>query len=395
MQRNRLIYTLLLISVTFPALSNADSVFTRIADSTQWYSNFSLPSVNSSGVVAFRADSNPGGGTMTGIFTGTGGAVTTDYITNLGFIRTDPAINESSQIAFDGFGTGAIGVSDHAIFRLTGGTLTQIYIDPVQIPTSTAIANNGTVFFTASGPLLGNHSTFGSGTGGPVTFYIGPNGPGIVRNVAVNSLGQGAVEHSAGTLTTTIDYIKVDGTNVLSSDTARYDGPMGLAPVVGFGDVAINAAGKIVFPANYDFTASDDLFTYANGQLYMIAHGHAQPAINDSDVIAALFDQSGTSPKEIRAGDGAPTDKVIATGDPFMGSTVTDLGMSSLSLSKGGQLAFYAKLADGRNGIYVTVVPEPSTVSLLLLGVALAGKRRRSYRSRAVVSAPPSSPCPA
>jgi len=152
---------------------------------------------------------------------------------------------------------------------------------------------------------------------------------------------------------------------------------MGLAPLSRFGDVAVNAAGKLVFPANYDFTTFDDLFTYSNGQLHLIAEGHAEPAINDSDIVAALFNEPGSTSKEIRADAGAPTDKVIATGDPFMGSTVTDLGMSSLSLSNGGQLAFYAKLADGREGIYVTVVPEPSSVSLLLLGIALARKRRR------------------
>jgi len=187
-----------LLIAAFPGTSDAEFVFSRIADSTQGYSNFSLPSVNSSGVVAFRADATTSAGAnVTGIFTGTGGAVATDYTTNdpLHRIATDPAINELSQISFD-LGTpmpgGIMGIS---VVRLSGTSLTSIYFSSLEIPTSTAIANNGTVFFSATGPAAGNHATFGSGNGGPVSFYVGPDAGGSAGRAAVNSLGQGAVEH--------------------------------------------------------------------------------------------------------------------------------------------------------------------------------------------------------
>jgi hypothetical protein len=43
-----------------------------------------------------------------------------------------------------------------------------------------------------------------------------------------------------------------------------------------------------------------------------------------------------------------------------MGSTVTDLDFQHDGLSESNVLTFYAALADGRQGIYVTSVPEPA-----------------------------------
>lgn len=74
------------------------------------------------------------------------------------------------------------------------------------------------------------------------------------------------------------------------------------------------------------------------------------------------------------------TDKVIATGDPLFGSTVTDLRFGGLNNS--GQIAFLAELTDGTEGIFVaTPVPESSealgTLALGALGACYVLKRKR------------------
>lgn len=70
---------------------------------------------------------------------------------------------------------------------------------------------------------------------------------------------------------------------------------------------------------------------------------------------------------------------VIGLGDPFFGSTVTELVLSQAGLNSSGELAFIATLADGREVIVrATLIPEPAALwPLLLLGALL---RRRPDR---------------
>ena len=79
-------------------------------------------------------------------------------------------------------------------------------------------------------------------------------------------------------------------------------------------------------------------------------------------------------------------DKVIATGDPLAGSTVTDVFSFRNGLNDSGQVAFYAQLDDGRSGIFrADPVPEPGSLTMLCAFVALglAGySRRRRNRAR-------------
>ena len=77
-------------------------------------------------------------------------------------------------------------------------------------------------------------------------------------------------------------------------------------------------------------------------------------------------------------------DKVIAVGDPLDGSTVAQLGFGREGLNDRGQIAFWALLANGEQGVFVTnAVPEPS--SLVLFGVGCMGllahlRRRKRLR---------------
>ena len=379
--RNAFLVSCGLLSVGFLAsVSRADFVFTRIADSTQGYSNFSFPSVNDGGLVAFRADTASG---MTGIFTGTGGTVATAITRPLNTIAGPAAINDAGQISFVDFAADGTG-RGIAVNRITGGTVTTIYSDPTHFsPQLTTIANDGTVYFTGSQLPATGPSFFASGNGGAVTYYVHPTNltdAEAMGQPVVNSRGQGAVSYINTSGAGINDRINLNGTDVFSNFSQPYESPQGPVPLHDVGAVGLNAADDIVFSAAY--TSPPDstnvvtgVFRLANGQLTKLADGRAVPAINDRGVLAGLFTTADGATKTLIVGNNDFTDRVLATGDAFMGSTVTDLGFLPMGLSNGDQLAFYAKLADGREGIYLTVVPEPSVLALLVLGLVVARRR--------------------
>lgn len=87
------------------------------------------------------------------------------------------------------------------------------------------------------------------------------------------------------------------------------------------------------------------------------------PSINDKGVVAfwASLDAGGHG---IFTGPDPGTNKVIAAGDALDGSTVRDLTFGTFGregLNNAGQVAFRARLADGRQGIY-RADPVPSNV---------------------------------
>jgi len=157
------------------------AVFTLIGDTTAGYSAFSMPSVNSSGVVAFNATT---GGTAK-IFTGANAPATLAFDpTTAGLfpgLKDSPTINDSGQIAFmpGGFST-------RDIYRLnTGGTLTHIFDgsvpDAIAVSvTPGAVAN--IFFFRTFSNLLPRAGAF--------------SGDGVTQNVLI-SMSQD-VYHDAG-----------------------------------------------------------------------------------------------------------------------------------------------------------------------------------------------------
>jgi hypothetical protein len=75
------------------------------------------------------------------------------------------------------------------------------------------------------------------------------------------------------------------------------------------------------------------------------------PSINDAGVVAfQAFISTGAG---IFSGPDPIADKVIATGDPLDGSTVAGLAFSREGLNGAGQVAFFASLADGRQGVFL------------------------------------------
>jgi hypothetical protein len=80
-------------------------------------------------------------------------------------------------------------------------------------------------------------------------------------------------------------------------------------------------------------------------------------SINDNGDVA-FMSQPYIQAKGIFTGQHSINDKVISLGDSLLGSTVTDLTMDREGLSKDGEISFWAKLANGFEGVFLAVSNE-------------------------------------
>jgi hypothetical protein len=220
------------------------------------------------------------------------------------------------------------------------------------------------VYFSAK--TLFNAQLFGRGNG----IFVAPL---FKVQIATSGFNRPAVAPN-GTSAATLHGGLLGPADYLVLDSSPL--PLGVIPanVTNIGDCDVNSNGDLVFTVlinsqvNALYLYKSKMFSFTN-----IATGRAIPAINDRGTVAALFTE-GT--EYLAVGLGKPSDTILSVGDAFMGSTVTELDFQSGGLSESNQLAFYAALADGRSGIYVTTVPEPAALGMVA-GMAMLLRRRR------------------
>lgn len=374
------------IAAASPRALGAGANIAKVADSSAGYSNFSAPSVNDAGTVAFNATS---GGTAK-IFTGTGGGPVTPALdpTAAGFIGLIDAtsINNAGQIAFVATESAPIPQPPfQSAFRLDpgGSPPARIYDGRNGINNVTVVTTSqtpGTVFFSLASRILVMGGA-GSGSGGtPDTLIpVGPTYHGVGR-IAASASGNWVVR-VRGAFSSNFNAIVANGVQILNTnstytdtDTFSFPGhPNAVtAPLANYGDADITSDGTVVFSANWN-AFYDAVFSYKNGVITRVGKTTptAIPAINDNGVVAAL------SANSIKFGLANLDQTLISVGDPLDGSTVTDLAFIHDGLSENGNLTFYAALADGRTGIFVTNVPEPATCAALITLLAPAALLRR------------------
>jgi len=398
MKRSILAFALVLCGLAhdwFVAPKHAQSLayeFTLIADTSGSFGPFtglgSMPTINNAGTVAFMA----GGGGVIRFLTGSGGSITT-IADSTGPISTFTGpvavINDSGTVAF--FATLDTGV--RGIFAGTGGSLTTIADSSGAFGTgfgfTPSINNAGTVAFSATLDA-GGQGIF-TGSGGATNTIATVSGPLILgpllSDPAINDDGTVAFRARLGTSPLfTFTIFTGDGGALTTIATTESGGGftiLGSPP-------AINDSGTVAFrgsnPLGGIFTGAGGPITTiadSSGPLNIVLANH-NVAINDLGevVFLANLDAGGDC---ILTGPDVVNDKVICQGDALFGSTIGhptfpflttgNLGFFRDGLNDSGELAFWARLTDGRQVIVratpVGAVPEPATV--LLVGSGLIG----------------------
>jgi hypothetical protein len=369
----------------------ANFTFTKIADTNNPYSFLDgFPSINNEGTVAFGTGQEVTGSLFTNaigqsIFTGSGGPLTTiaDISGPYSFFGGNSSINDGGTVSF--FATkkvegGSIFNGDaQGIFTGSGGSTTTISdsSDPFPFfarPTKAnpSINDRGTVAFFATQVGFNNSSAgIFTGSSGPIStiadtsglfssFFDDPSindGGTVAFSADLDAGGEGIFTGSGGPITTIAD------TSGLFST---------------LGSPSINNEGTVAFRGFLD-TEEEGIFTGSGGPITTIADTSGlfstfgSPSINNEGTVAfsASLDAGGEG---IFTGPNPVTDKVIATGDPLLGSTVVRLAFFREGLNDPGQVAFAVRLADGTQGIYRAdpiSVPETSSALSSLVTVAL------------------------
>jgi hypothetical protein len=380
-----LLASLLALLAAAPA-TRAQYFFTLIADSSSpIFAGFGptafgvAPAINAAGTVAFYADLDGGG---SGIFTGLGGVTTPIALTSGIFnsFERGPAINLAGTVAF----RATLDTGGGGVFTGAGGpttTISTLFGSPFTFTDTVSINADGMVGFGAGTP----QQTLGiyKGNGGAVTTIATDPGPsGSFSNAVIDGAGNvffrasDALRKGAGGALTLID----------TGDGSSTPSP--------FGDPSVNAAGTVAYYAHS--SAGDFVFsksgnvrtTHAVSGLGRTFAGFAlNPAINGAGKVAfeAALNVGGTfGPTALYVGNGGAGTRVIGSGDPLFGSTVSGLvQFGTDGFNDVGQLAFGYTLADGRTGIAVAnpgSIPEPSSELLVAAsgGTLLLRRRARS-----------------
>ncbi|QEG37116.1 DUF7453 family protein [Bythopirellula goksoeyrii] len=348
-------------------------------DGNNVYQNLGDPALNDSGQVAFLSDLD---GLGSGIY-GHMGSMLSQVVRdgemvpdgNGTFSRiagnaspSDTTLNNAGQSAFVGLLTGTSGgdSDDSGIFRSDSQSLTEIARKGQNAPDGNgtfllfsssiappAINDAGQVAFlsfldSTSGGTIDDRGIF-LGDGSTIVQMVregesAPNGNGIFSDFqfpSLNNMGQVAfhsdLNDTTGGLSDDSGIFRSDGASLVQIAREGQPVPKGTGNFLSFTDPAINEAGQMVFYASYS--------SFGRGIFF-------------------YDDSLGLIP-------------LAQVDDEFLGSTIRQVGFAQKGFNNHGQVAYTFNLADGRSGIALWSIPEPSSVVLLLLGGTLLLHCRR------------------
>jgi hypothetical protein len=224
-------------------------------------------SVNDSGEVAFKAELDPGFDFDEGLFSGSGGKITTHYLSSIDVSLDDeqvrfggndsrPAINNAGDIAFDesiqpNFDPG-IFVGQERVFRTIAAPASdgsRSFGEPVLNDGGTAAFE--TSFFDESGLFV---TAIVTGSGGPLTTVADTNGPfGFFgfRPPSINDGGEVAFQAILDDFQTTGVFVGPDAT----ADRVIATGDMldgATVSSLSFCEEGLNDSGEVAFVATLD-----------------------------------------------------------------------------------------------------------------------------------------------
>lgn len=349
--------------------------FTQIADTNSDFSKFGFyPVIDNDGTVAFLGDLNTG---ESGVFTGTGSGTTRiDGGLFSSFSTFNPAIQDNGNVAF----SGNLKTGGSAIYALRGGELQTIATSRnFAALSSPAINSEGTVAFSQT--LDSGVRAVLTNNGGTTTTIADNSG-----NSPYNRFEETAINKD-GVVAFTAE-LKAGGRGIYSVNNGTTNTVVDTSGEFDFlFNPSINNAGTVAFKGVLDRLAGEGIYIANGGTVTKIADNSGvfdfflDPAINNNGTVAfrGVLKGGGLG---IYTGADPVNNKVIALGDSLSGSTVTDLYFSNQGINDKNQFAFYARLADGRRGIFradsnpnsqtSTSIPEPTSVLGLLAVGALS-----------------------
>jgi hypothetical protein len=317
---------------------------TVIATTGERFSGFApyVASVNDAGTVAFQAALRGGG---SGVFTGSGEAVEEEVEPALlAGVTSHPDLNNAGDMSFYGDLLGG----GQGVFLLRDGrlqTVADTYGPYTSIgPFGPTMDEAGMVAFRAdravgmSGIFAGDPAAVATvaDTGGPWRRFHG------------------------------LPVITGDGTVVFRAD--QKDGTQGIYAGRGGSIRSLAETGNLFeslgrFPsANEQGTVAFAATLRAGGAgIFTAEEGRITPIIETDDAFeayrGALITNAGAvmriaTPRGgtlgLFAGPDPEADRILAAGDPLLGSTVTEFGSNPVSVNAAGQVAISATLSDGR-----------------------------------------------
>lgn len=352
-----------IIVTPVPSHAATGYTFTKIADTRGPFRTFPRPALvalSPAGTVVFRAELDTG---SMGIFSNTGGifsAVAESGQVSAEFSQLDsfPSLNANGLVAWRGTLRGGA----EGIFLRQGSSLT-------------AVVNTRDRFHT-----LGHPSVNAAGT---VAFLAGLDGRG--GGVFTATPGTvGAIAHTDGPFEGFLGRPSMNAKGTVAFGARLDSGEMGIysarpgsrptaiadttGPFTALRAPCINDRGTIAFHACMDeakpdcppaVSAVEGLFAGNGGPLLRIADTSGafdwlgNPVLNNAGQ-AAFVARLNSGQRGIYTGPDPERDKVLVTGDSLFGTEVTDLGfIHGLGLNDLGQIAFYARLRDGTEGIFL------------------------------------------
>jgi hypothetical protein len=254
-------------------------------------------------------------------------------------------------------------------------------------------ANNGSIWKHSGGVLtpLARDGDAAPMTAGLTFGHLGFNSPRI------NASGQVAYH---GESTTGVDMLYVD-TTLFAIDGQAAPSLPGLT----FNGISsrwldLNDSGDLMFGTlltGPGVDANNSQALYLNSTL-LARRGNASPLVGTTfrdlsmlsfdlnnhgeAIFGAFLEGTGVSSANdfvLLGWNGSSLSVILREGDALAGSSLQSIlgtGGINASLNDAGQILFWAELADGREGVFMTMIPAPGALGLLALGAGVAVRRR-------------------
>ncbi|MBD2776864.1 DUF7453 family protein [Iningainema tapete] len=357
--------------------------FTKIADNRTNFQSFSREvAINDSGTVAFAPVL---GQRQQAVYTSNGGLITEVVNSNV----LPPLFNNSNpsvpNAVFNNLGSVYLNNNGNLAF------IAQAALNSREVETSIITSIDGSLTNRASGisaSIAGGEASFVDYALNDIdelvyTIRLSQPITGLQNDrLVLSRTNQPNINVATASIQPTdspfasINAVAINNQSELIFAATRRDGTTAIFTYSGdsFNTLVETNASSLDINDNGDVVLSNGdairLFNRANGVLTTIADTSGifsslrSPAINNNGNVAfaATLDLGGTG---IFTNADSTIDKVIATGDPLNGSTVTSVNFLPQGFNNNSQIAFFAQLADGTQGIFrADLITHPDAKSV-------------------------------